>query len=80
MRKQILISTVFSPFAIFDFSIHVDLKSSVYCNSVYHGDEEEWDFGWDRYQSSNVATEKDNLLGALGCSKELWILNRFLFI
>ena len=56
--------------------IEVDLKSTVYCQAVENGDEKEWDFGWERYQKSNVATEKRDLLGALSCTKEIWLLNR----
>merc|ERR1712045_26356 len=40
--------------------------------------ETEWDFGWQQYENSNVATEKRDLLGALSCTKEVWLLNRFL--
>ena len=40
------------------------------------GEEEEWQFGWNRYQGSNVASEKADLLNALSCSKEIWLLNR----
>jgi len=58
--------------------IEVDLKSTVYCQAVENGDEKEWDFGWERYQKSNVATEKRDLLGALSCTKEIWLLNRYL--
>ena len=52
------------------------MKSTVYCQAVENGDEKEWDFGWERYQKSNVATEKRDLLGALSCTKEIWLLNR----
>lgn len=58
--------------------INVDQKRQVYCSAIAQGDEEEWDFGWQRYLNSNVATEKSTLLAALSCSKKLWILNRYL--
>ncbi len=54
----------------------MDLKRTVYCNAIREGGEEEWDFGWERYKKSNVASEKDNLLLSLSCSKEPWLLNR----
>jgi len=58
--------------------IEVDMKSTIYCQAVENGDETEWDFGWQQYENSNVATEKRDLLGALSCTKEVWLLNRFL--
>ena len=57
--------------------IEVDMKSTVYCEAVENGNEEEWNFGWERYQKSNVATEKRDLLGALSCTKEIWLMNRY---
>ena len=47
------------------------MKKSVYCTAVANGGEEEWDFAWDRYQKSNVATEKSNMLSSMGCTKEV---------
>ena len=55
----------------FDFRINVNMKKSVYCTAVANGGEEEWDFAWDRYQKSNVATEKSNMLSSMGCTKEV---------
>lgn len=57
--------------------IDVDMKATVYCNAISNGGDEEWDFGWDRFLASNVATEKRDLLGALSCTKEIWLLNRY---
>ena len=50
----------------------------MYCNAIKKGGENEWDFGWKRYQESNVGTEKAALLGSLACTKEIWLLNRYL--
>ncbi|KAJ8968398.1 hypothetical protein NQ317_007791 [Molorchus minor] len=58
--------------------ISKDLRGVVYCTSLKHGGEAEWDFLWKRFQSSNVATEKNTMLNALGCSREVWILSRYL--
>lgn len=38
----------------------------------------EWDFAWERFQKTTVSSEKEILLSALGCSRETWILNRYL--
>ena len=61
---------------MFLFRIDVDMKSTIYCQAVRNGDEDEWDFAWERYMKSNVATEKRSLLGGMSCSKEIWLLNR----
>lgn len=63
-----------------DFRISPNLKGTVYCTAIRVGGQKEWDFAWQRYINSNVGSEKDILLGALGCSRETWILARLIFI
>ncbi|XP_052891874.1 aminopeptidase N [Anopheles moucheti] len=58
--------------------ISPNLKSTVYCTAIKYGDEKEWDFAWDRFQKATVASEKEILLSALGCSRVPWILARYL--
>ncbi|KAK7083493.1 hypothetical protein SK128_002213 [Halocaridina rubra] len=58
--------------------ISPNLKSTVYCTAIKHGGEEEWNFAWNQYLNSNVGSEKDKLLYAMGCSKETWMLSRYL--
>lgn len=58
--------------------IEADMKNTAYCQAIDNGDEDEWDFAWDRYQASNVASEKRDLLGGLTCTKEIWLLNKLL--
>lgn len=55
-----------------------DLRGVVYCTTLKHGGEEEWEFLWKHYQNSNVATEKNTILSALGCTKEVPLLTRYL--
>lgn len=55
-----------------------DLRSVVYCQALKVGGENYWEFLWERYQNSNVATEKQQILGSLACVKELWLLQRYL--
>jgi len=55
-----------------------ELKTIIYCQAIKFGGVDEWDFLWERYQRSNVASEKAKILSALGCSSETWILNRYL--
>lgn len=65
-------------FLIFFFRISPNLRRIVYCNAIKFGGQEEWEFAWRRYLNANVGSEKNTLLDALGCSREVWILSRFL--
>ncbi|XP_023288739.1 aminopeptidase N [Orussus abietinus] len=58
--------------------ISPNLKSVVYCTAIRVGGQAEWEFAWQRYLETNVGSEKDLLLHALGCTKEVWILHRYL--
>ncbi|XP_034233896.1 aminopeptidase N-like isoform X2 [Thrips palmi] len=58
--------------------IPANLKPVVYCTALRKGGQAEWDFAWQRYLRTNAASEKDLLLNALGCTRETWILSRFL--
>merc|ERR1711874_456243 len=58
--------------------VDVNMKPETYCNAISDGGEEEWDFAWKRYTASTVASEKSTLLSSLGCTKEVWLLNRYL--
>lgn len=55
-----------------------DLRGVVYCTTLKGGGEAEWDFLWQKYQNSNVATEKTTILSSLGCTEEIWLLSRYL--
>lgn len=58
--------------------VPLDLRSVVYCTAIRHGGDREWQFLWERYSKSNVGTEKTLILSALGCSREIWLLQRYL--
>ncbi|KAK3895772.1 hypothetical protein Pcinc_000525 [Petrolisthes cinctipes] len=53
-------------------------KSTVYCTGIAEGGEAEWNFAWNQYLTTNLGTERDIILTALGCTKEIWILSRYL--
>nr|XP_033334550.1 aminopeptidase N isoform X2 [Megalopta genalis]XP_033334551.1 aminopeptidase N isoform X2 [Megalopta genalis] len=55
-----------------------NLKSVVYCTAIRVGGQTEWNFAWQMYQQTNVGSEKDLLLNALGCAHETWLLSRYL--
>ena len=52
------------------------MKKLVYCTAIAMGDEREWDFGWERFKNSQVASEKDMILNALTCTKKEGLLKR----
>ena len=58
------------------FRINVNMKKLVYCTAIAMGDEREWDFGWERFKNSQVASEKDMILNALTCTKKEGLLKR----
>ncbi|KAF6203836.1 hypothetical protein GE061_002171 [Apolygus lucorum] len=55
-----------------------NLKSTIYCTALREGGQAEWDFAWERYLNANVGSEKQLILQALGCTRETWILSRYL--
>lgn len=55
-----------------------DLRGTIYCTALRNGDEHHWDFLWDRYLASNVGAEKTLILSSLGCTREVWILDKYL--
>lgn len=58
--------------------INPNLKTIVYCNAIRLGGAEEWDFAYEMYKKTNVASERMLLLRSLTCSREPWILSRLL--
>ncbi|XP_041649436.1 aminopeptidase N-like [Cheilinus undulatus] len=58
--------------------IHPNLKSVVYCNAIAYGGVEEWEFAWKMFKETSLATESTKLRSALACSREPWLLNRYL--
>lgn len=58
--------------------IDVNLRSQTYCYAIASGGEAEFNFAWERYRNSQVASEKQTILAALSCTKEVWLLNRYL--
>ncbi|XP_044046067.1 aminopeptidase Ey-like [Siniperca chuatsi] len=59
-------------------NISPNLKSTVYCSAIAAGGVEEWDFAWSMYKNATIASEADKLMYALSCTKQPWLLNRYL--
>lgn len=58
-------------------SIPPNERAVVYCTAIKYGFDF-WDFAWNRYINANVSSEKELLLEALACTREPWILARYL--
>ncbi|XP_016983774.2 aminopeptidase Ey-like [Drosophila rhopaloa] len=58
--------------------VPIDVRSTVYCAAIKHGSDEDWEFLYERYLKSNVASEKLTIIDGLACSREVWLLQRSL--
>ncbi|KAF7646922.1 hypothetical protein LDENG_00180550 [Lucifuga dentata] len=58
--------------------IHPNLRSTVYCNAIAAGGAEEWQFAWWQFKNATIAIEADKLRSALACTRQPWLLNRYL--
>ncbi|XP_037296182.1 aminopeptidase N isoform X3 [Manduca sexta] len=58
--------------------IPLDLRTAVYCAGVSRGSVREWRFVLARKQRANVAAARAQLLAALACTREVWILQQYL--
>lgn len=59
-------------------TISPNLKYTVYCSAIAAGGVEEWDFAWSMFKNTTIATEADKLMSALSCTRQPWLLNRYL--
>ncbi|XP_029317139.1 aminopeptidase Ey-like [Cottoperca gobio] len=58
--------------------ISPNLKYTVYCSAIAAGGVDEWDFAWSMFKNATIASEADKLMSALACTKQPWLLNRYL--
>ncbi|XP_072933282.1 aminopeptidase N-like isoform X2 [Epargyreus clarus] len=58
--------------------IPLDLRRTVYCVAIARGAVAQWRFALARRRASNVAGAASALLGALACSRDVWILSQYL--
>ncbi|XP_022612028.1 aminopeptidase N-like [Seriola dumerili] len=58
--------------------IHPNLRSTVYCSAIAAGGAPEWEFAWSHFKNATIASEADKLRYALSCTKQPWLLNRYL--
>ncbi|KAJ8960565.1 hypothetical protein NQ318_013854 [Aromia moschata] len=58
-----------------------NLRSIVYCNGLRYSDNSsDWEFLWNVYQDTDLATERATLITALGCTQNTTLLNRYLLL
>ena len=53
--------------------VDVNLMEEMYCNAISEGNEEEWNFLWERYKYIKEEFEKSIIIRALACTKEVWL-------
>ncbi|XP_017792513.1 PREDICTED: uncharacterized protein LOC108574433 [Habropoda laboriosa] len=59
-------------------TIKPNQRPVAYCMGVKYGKEEDSSFLWNQYYNSNSATEQSVILQALGCSRNITLLERYL--
>ncbi|KAK0093218.1 hypothetical protein PV326_014028 [Microctonus aethiopoides] len=57
--------------------ISPNVKSTVLCTALKHGDYDDWNFVWDQYRKSNFESDKIGILNALGCSENATAINQY---
>uniref|UniRef100_A0A3P9JI76 Aminopeptidase n=1 Tax=Oryzias latipes TaxID=8090 RepID=A0A3P9JI76_ORYLA len=57
--------------------IRPSLRDAIYCSAMAAGGVEEWDFMWSIYRK-NDTSDPDNLIYALSCTRQPWLINRYL--
>ena len=52
-----------------------DIRYTVFCTAVSNGKDSDWTFLWNRFLNLlDSPSEKSDILSALSCTKEIWIL------
>ncbi|XP_048251328.1 uncharacterized protein LOC124113176 isoform X1 [Haliotis rufescens] len=58
--------------------INPDLLKTILCTGVSDGNADDWNVLYDRYQAETSLSVKDDMLMALACSKEPWVIDTYL--
>ncbi|XP_014434715.1 aminopeptidase Q [Pelodiscus sinensis] len=62
-----------------DNEIPLTIKRTICCYGVAMGSEREWEFAWKMYNHNNsTELDKNIMLSALRCTRESWLLRRYL--
>uniref|UniRef100_A0A7N8XUD7 Aminopeptidase n=1 Tax=Mastacembelus armatus TaxID=205130 RepID=A0A7N8XUD7_9TELE len=77
--EELYISSHHPPnFILMILCIHPNLRAIMYCNAIAAGGAEEWEFAWLQFKNASIATEAEKLRSAMACTKQPWLLNRYL--
>ncbi|XP_074661523.1 aminopeptidase N-like [Tubulanus polymorphus] len=57
--------------------VEPDYALTVYATGISQGSSDEWDFLWNKSQSTNVASERETMMMALAHTREPWLLWRY---
>ncbi|XP_032683709.1 glutamyl aminopeptidase-like isoform X6 [Odontomachus brunneus] len=57
-----------------------DIRDVVYATGIKYGGEEAWFRCWETYQKTEVSSERQILLQALGVTTDTWLLQRYLLL
>ncbi|XP_068909492.1 aminopeptidase N-like [Tenebrio molitor] len=57
-----------------------NLRAVIYCNALRHSKDpaSDWDFLWEEYSNTKLATEQATILANLGCTTDETVLNTYL--
>lgn len=61
-----------------NINVSPNVRLIAYCAAIREGGEAEWNFALRRYETTNLLSEKNILLKALGCSSKRWVLAKYL--
>ncbi|CAG0920565.1 unnamed protein product, partial [Notodromas monacha] len=60
--------------------LNPNYKDLIYCNGITYGASAEWDHAWTHYTRTAYASEVSNMIVSLACTKEVWLINKYLEI
>ena len=53
-----------------------NIATAVYCTAIEHGEPNDWNALWKKYENALLATDYITILKGLGCSKDVTILKQ----
>lgn len=60
-------------------SMSPDDREVALCTGIAEGTAEDWDHMWNKYLNESFKPEKNVLMKSLACTREMKLLERFLF-
>ena len=59
------------------YSVPANFRSLVYFYGIANGGRKEWDFAFDQFKKTTIASERRKILYGLSASSEPWIVQRY---